>query len=173
MLQTEMRLREQKDVSTKGVHEHLTRAYGMVLAINGLYRDQAGKKSETPPLRRLIAFSNTRKISERFAEKLRGSTLRGKASLYVNQHYSQNGRRALKVESRHLDARNSSFERAIELGKLRDIKEEGASRVLCNVSLFSEGVDVPALDAIIFLEPRRSSVDIVAGCRPCHAAGSE
>ena len=34
-------------------------------------------------------------------------------------------------------------------------------RILCNVRCLSEGVDVPALDAVIFLSPRSSQIDVV------------
>ena len=34
-------------------------------------------------------------------------------------------------------------------------------RILCNVRCLSEGVDVPALDAVIFLSPRNSQIDVV------------
>ena len=33
--------------------------------------------------------------------------------------------------------------------------------VVCNVKLFTEGVDVPSLDAVAFLDPRDSQVDVV------------
>ena len=33
--------------------------------------------------------------------------------------------------------------------------------MICNVKVFSEGVDVPALDAVAFLDPRQSQIDIV------------
>ena len=33
--------------------------------------------------------------------------------------------------------------------------------MICNVKLFTEGVDVPSLDAVAFLDPRDSTVDVV------------
>ena len=33
--------------------------------------------------------------------------------------------------------------------------------MICNVKVFSEGVDVPALDAVAFLDPKQSQIDIV------------
>ena len=41
-----------------------------------------------------------------------------------------------------------------------DIDDE-TSRVLSNVRCLGEGVDVPALDGIMFLHPRKSQIDIV------------
>ena len=37
----------------------------------------------------------------------------------------------------------------------------GIRKVLSNVRVLSEGVDIPALNAIMFVEPRRSTVDII------------
>ena len=42
-----------------------------------------------------------------------------------------------------------------------DGKERPICRVLSNVRCLSEGVDVPALDAVLFLTPRNSQVDVV------------
>ena len=39
--------------------------------------------------------------------------------------------------------------------------EKDRCRVLTNVRCLSEGVDVPALDAIMFLHPRKSQIDVV------------
>lgn len=39
--------------------------------------------------------------------------------------------------------------------------EGDSCRILTNASCLSEGVDVPALDAVMFLEPRKSQVDII------------
>src|SRR6185503_12921221 len=38
---------------------------------------------------------------------------------------------------------------------------EGECRVLTNAKCLTEGVDIPALDAVMFLTPRRSKIDIV------------
>ena len=157
MLRSETIKREEEGVSTRDVHEHMTRAFGTVLAINGFYRDEKGRDVTVQPLRRVIAFSNTRKVSQRFAEVLRNPSMKGKAT----QRMGGKDMHALRIKSRHLDARSSAHERAIQLDKLRRADNEDVARVLCNVGLFSEGVDVPALDAISFLEPRRSPVDIV------------
>src|SRR6185295_11321211 len=40
-------------------------------------------------------------------------------------------------------------------------KDGNICRILCNARCLSEGVDVPALDAVMFLNPRKSVVDVV------------
>ena len=43
----------------------------------------------------------------------------------------------------------------------RTFRDPQECRVLCNVRCLSEGVDVPALDAVLFLSPRNSEVEVV------------
>ena len=47
------------------------------------------------------------------------------------------------------------------LAWLREDLPEGKCRSLTNAKCLSEGVDVPALDAVIFTNPRKSQVDVV------------
>ena len=64
------------------------------------------------------------------------------------------------LDVRHVDGTMRSDQRA---GHLQWLAAEGGgeSRVLCNVRCLSEGVDVPTLDAIIFMHPRKSQIDVV------------
>ncbi len=66
----------------------------------------------------------------------------------------------VRIETAHIDGTMSSVKRE---GKLHWLKTPPANvcRVLNNVRCLSEGVDVPALDAIIFLSSRKSKVEIV------------
>ena len=65
-----------------------------------------------------------------------------------------------KVGRKNIAMKSSA--RAAELRKLKNTPLDGNScSILCNVRCLSEGVDVPALDAIIFLSSKRSEVDIV------------
>ena len=67
----------------------------------------------------------------------------------------------MKVLARHLDASASALQRNLELRALAHADHEDECRVVCNVKLFTEGVDVPQLDAVAFLDPRDSQVDVV------------
>ena len=66
----------------------------------------------------------------------------------------------LNVELRHVDGGFSGNERERELQWLRD-EEPGTCRILSNVRCLSEGVDVPTLDAALFIAPRNSQVDVI------------
>ncbi|MFI9536792.1 Helicase associated domain protein [Nocardia fusca] len=51
-------------------------------------------------------------------------------------------------------------ERHVRLRRLREL-EDGERGLLANARCLSEGVDVPTLDGVAFIDPRRSEVDIV------------
>ncbi len=76
------------------------------------------------------------------------------------------------VHADHVNGSMSAGERArllnwLEKGASEEQSQEenltrpGACRILTNVRCLSEGVDVPSLDAILFLSPRSSQVDVV------------
>jgi len=61
----------------------------------------------------------------------------------------------------HVDGTMNALIRAEHLAWLKAPIPEGECRVLSNARCLSEGVDVPALDAVLFLHPRNSLVDVV------------
>ena len=67
----------------------------------------------------------------------------------------------LEVNSGYLDGRSDAIERYEELERLRTAAQKGRRHVTTNVKVLSEGINVPALDAICFLEERSSEIDIV------------
>ena len=67
----------------------------------------------------------------------------------------------LAVQVRHVDGTFNALERNRELQWLKAPLPENECRILSNARCLSEGVDVPALDAVMFLHPRNSVVDVV------------
>lgn len=67
----------------------------------------------------------------------------------------------LVCETKHIDGSMDSFEKEGLLQWLRDDVDDDHCKILFNVRCLSEGIDVPALDAVIFLSPRKSQVDVV------------
>lgn len=68
----------------------------------------------------------------------------------------------LKCEVDHVDGGFNAHERGQRLSWLKaDTKNTDICRILSNARCLSEGVDVPALDAIMFLHPRKSQIDVV------------
>lgn len=67
--------------------------------------------------------------------------------------------RAAEVQALHVDATSSHHDRDVALEMLRTPGEKMS--VVSNCQVFSEGIDVPALDAVVLAAPRRSPTDLV------------
>ncbi|WP_047238120.1 DEAD/DEAH box helicase [Chromobacterium subtsugae] len=67
----------------------------------------------------------------------------------------------LMCEADHVDGGMNAGEKESKLAWLKSPVPEDTCRILSNVRCLSEGVDVPALDAVLFLTPRSSQVDVV------------
>ena len=131
----------------------MTRVLGVSLAVNGVTEGTALEQPGKLP--RTLAFANSIVRSKWYAEALMESEV-----LRATTRRMTDGR-AMKVVARHLDASASALERNQELRALAHADRDGECRVVCNVKLFTEGVDVPSLDAVAFLDARDSQVDVV------------
>ena len=108
-------------------------------------------ESEYAPMQRAIAFCNTIKSSKQI-EELFGS---------ISERYQGNAGLALHpVEAQHIDGTFRAVSRAERLDWLASA-EPGECRVLTNARCLAEGVDVPALDAVLFMHPRKSQLEVV------------
>ncbi|MFC2068675.1 DEAD/DEAH box helicase [Chloroflexota bacterium] len=111
---------------------------------------------DTIPMHRAVAFSNTIKDSKRFTELFSS----------IIAEYRQTHTDAedwLNCEVDHVDGTFNALVRNAKLDWLKDntVTQGNICRILSNARCLSEGVDVPALDAVIFLNPRNSVVDVV------------
>ncbi len=131
----------------------MTRVLGVSLAVNGVTEGTALEQPGKLP--RTMAFANSILRSKWYADSLMESEV-----LRATTRRMQTGR-AMKLVARHLDASASALQRNQELRALAHTDRDGECRVVCNVKLFTEGVDVPQLDAVAFLDPRDSQVDVV------------
>lgn len=68
---------------------------------------------------------------------------------------------ALACEAEHVDGGMNASEKEAKLEWLKAEPPPETCRILSNVRCLSEGVDVPALDAVLFLTPRNSQLDVV------------
>lgn len=107
------------------------------------------------PLKRAIAFTNTIKAS-----KLVDSHWEEVVKTVHRSTAKEHQGNLLQLEVQHVDGTQHSLNRQRKLNWLR-AEDEDACRVLTNARCLSEGVDVPALDAVLFLAPRKSQVDVV------------
>ncbi len=67
----------------------------------------------------------------------------------------------LKCEAAHVDGSMNATEKEEKIAWLKEGGATETCRILSNVRCLSEGVDVPALDAVLFLTPRSSQIDVV------------
>jgi predicted helicase len=67
----------------------------------------------------------------------------------------------LRCEIEHVDGTFNAKQRGVLLDWLKAEAGDDVCRILTNARCLSEGVDVPALDAIMFLHPRKSQIDVV------------
>lgn len=67
----------------------------------------------------------------------------------------------LNCECEHVDGSMNASEKQAKLDWLKQDLDDNTCHILSNVRCLSEGVDVPALDAVMFLTPRQSQVDVV------------
>lgn len=66
----------------------------------------------------------------------------------------------ITIETEHVDGSMTSGEREESLQKLKNTPKN-ICKIISNVRCLSEGVDVPSLDAVIFLTPKKSKIDII------------
>ena len=132
----------------------MTRVLGVSLALNGVTEGTALEQPGKLP--RTMAFANSIRRSRWYA----GALMEPQVLASTTRRIEGEGR-AMKVVARHLDASASALVRNRELRALAEADREGECRIVCNVKLFTEGVDVPQLDAVAFLDPRDSQVDVV------------
>lgn len=130
---------------------------------NGLAKRRSGELEasfgdDLAPMKRAVAFSRSIKDSqkiEREFEDLVRINLRNRENDDLTDD--------LGVQVRHIDGGFNAQSRAELLNWLKqEPNEEGPiCRILTNARCLTEGVDVPNLDAVLFLNPRNSMVDVI------------
>ena len=110
------------------------------------------------PMRRAVAFCRDIKASKQVAAQF-PDLVDGLSNL-DNDDTTDN----LRVECSHVDGTMNAAVRAQAMEWLKEgagTDEEPICRILSNARCLSEGVDVPTLDAVLFLAPRKSQVDVI------------
>ncbi len=123
---------------------------------NGLVKngDSSDQFAADPvPMRRAVAFARTIKESVAFSRRA--------AEVVNDLLLTESDEESVRIDVHHVDGTQNVLKRNAELEWLKAPVPAGAVRVLSNARCLSEGVDVPALDAVLFLSPRNSVVDVV------------
>ncbi len=117
--------------------------------------DKPRKAGEANRLRRAIAFVNTIRSSQRLEAHWDGVIKQAVAQL--PEEYPSG---TFRCEVKHVDGQHHALDRKARIEWLKG-DANGACRILTNARCLSEGIDVPALDAVLFMSARKSHVDIV------------
>ena len=130
------------------------------------------------PMRRAVAFCQVIEKEYKGSKHKVSSKLIAEMFQTVIEEYQQAERTALlkqnpdlklppqlamTCQAEHVDGGMNAGEKESKLQWLKAPEglPENTCRILSNVRCLSEGVDVPALDAVLFLTPRNSQVDVV------------
>ncbi|EEX1854129.1 damage-inducible protein, partial [Escherichia coli] len=79
----------------------------------------------------------------------------------VQQNQNVDPSLKLQCQVQHVDGGMNATQKKSKIEWLKADTDENVCRILSNVRCLSEGVDVPSLDAVLFLTPRSSQVDVV------------
>jgi len=146
---------EQTEISTNDASK-------LIGCINALSKQIIGdegsiKETDPEPMRRAVAFCQSIKISKAITDSFNTLT-----ETYPETVPTEKREKLVSVACKHIDGTMSAPTRDLLVSWLKSADETANEcRVLTNVRCLSEGVDVPSLDAVMFLSARNSQVDVV------------
>lgn len=104
-----------------------------------------------------VAFCQSIKISKKISNMFNEHK-----DTYYDSLTQEERAKLVGVSADHIDGSMGASERAEKLSWLKNVSQDSQDcHILCNVKCLSEGVDVPSLDAVMFLSAKNSQVDVV------------
>jgi predicted helicase len=151
----------QRMIADKETEINTDDASKLIGCINALSKQFLGddgktKESDPEPMRRAVAFCASIATSKKITATYNTAT-----EAYLDSLPSEKKEQMVSVASRHVDGTMTAPERDELLGWLKAPTDDNECRILTNVRCLSEGVDVPSLDAVLFLSARNSQIDVV------------
>ena len=137
--------------------DDLTKIIGIWRASQGV-DDPPPNEERIPPLSKMLLFTNTIKRSKAVADVF--ATL---GAALKNGHDIDNAILDIEqghVHTEHVDGTTAPSKRNTALENLA-AGVPGDARILSNVKVLGEGVDVPELEGVVFYDPRTSTTDMV------------
>lgn len=128
------------------------------------------------PMKRAVAFcqviekefkGSKHKVSSKLISEMFGAVVAEYQRTEIEQLKTENPDAEIETalqlncQAEHVDGGMNAGQKEAKLQWLKAEPPENTCRILSNVRCLSEGVDVPALDAVLFLTPRSSQVDVV------------
>lgn len=133
-------------------------------------------EGDSQPMQRAVAFcqviekeykGKNHKVSSKLISEMFGAVVDEYQRLEIEELRAEDPEAeidtalTLSCEAEHVDGSMNASEKEAKLDWLKAETPENTCRILSNVRCLSEGVDVPSLDAVLFLTPRSSQVDVV------------
>ena len=152
----------QDSVSNSGTEINMDDASKLMGCINALSKrliiDEGLLTTSDPgPMHKAVAFCQNIKESKRIT-----NIFNGFKGVYYDSLTPQEREEMVGITADHVDGSMSSTTRDDKLAWLNNVPADSREcHILTNVRCLSEGVDVPSLDAVLFLSPRNSQIDVV------------
>jgi predicted helicase len=118
---------------------------------SGTFADGTDFGDDTTPMKRAVAFARSIADSKAITDNFNA----------IVDAYDDADDDVLHCEVDHVDGTFNALRRNQLLDWLKQDPGPANARILSNARCLSEGVDVPSLDAVLFLHPRNSVVDVV------------
>lgn len=142
-----------------------TKLIGCINALSKRMIKYAGLENEAEllsatdpnPMHTAVAFCPNIKASQKIK-----NIFNTHSDSYYESLSEEERKEVVNVEADHVDGSMGASMRDEKLSWLKHAPTDGKEcRILTNVRCLSEGVDVPSLDAVMFLSARNSQVDVV------------
>lgn len=118
------------------------------------------KNVDPPLMHKAVAFTQNIRISKQTVKALNDY-----AESVWNNMPEEKKQQTVIAKAQHVDGTMSANNRNELIQWLKNApsrdSDDNECRILCNVRCLGEGVDVPSLDAVIFMSQRNSPVDVV------------
>lgn len=125
------------------------------LSKKSIENDDNSFNTDPYPMKRAVAFCNQIKDSKKLVDMF------NIIQEHIKSKHPEETEKLVNVEIKHVDGSFNALEKKERISWLKEDSEENMCRVLTNARCLSEGINVPALDTVIFLNPRSSMVDII------------
>lgn len=146
--------KEMQKVMASSTSELKTSDIGKIIGVWNAMVKRNGITGEIDgaPMKRAIAFTDTIAHSKQIAKEF---------NYVINDYLGAQAEDSFTVDVHHVDGGLNALQKKTELDWLTSDIADNEARLLSNVRFLTEGIDVPNLDAVIFLSPKKSQVDIV------------
>jgi predicted helicase len=138
--------------------DDLTKLIGTVNALSKQFlgNEKILTEDDENPMKRAVAFCQSISNSKNIA-----STYNLASENYLESLPASKRLKMVSVQAKHMDGTMPAPEREQLLSWLKEDSPGNECRIITNVRVLSEGVDVPSLDAVLFLSAKNSPIDVV------------